>query len=396
MRRIVRGMPVGIWVLLGILALAATMLTLAQSNAETRPSAGSAAPSGLRIFATLARSAGFDLDSTRDPLPRFDQRDVPVVVLIETASVSDWIAEFEQSEEEKAFEEHVLTFVREGGTAIVGRLSGNFRKASIDARKRTRAVAADGKTSAEVSVPTVLPDLWVSDKSLISRVWQTEGGAPYLDVASVGKGRLIVLYDWLPATNRFITEADHAPILLGALQKLTPPDSRLRFLEAAWGNVQEPGILDRLGPGYAAGWGQIIVCLIVVAYSLGRGFGLAPLVRPRQRGQRDLVEATAGFYRRANATDVALKAALADARHKILSELKLARGTEWAVWSERVPEPLRHIYREVELASQERIRPQDAIRVAMDLDREVTAFIGKERIASRRKVRSDGTRRSRF
>lgn len=391
-------MPVGIWVLLGILALAATMLTLAQSNAETRPSAGSAAPSGLRIFATLARSAGFDLDSTRDPLPRFEPRDVPVVVLIETASVSDWIAELEQSEEEKAFEEHVLTFVREGGTAIVGRLSGNFRKASIDARSRIKVVSADDSATAETAPSTTEGTVgnWIGPDDLVAPIWRTESGASFLDVVTVGKGRLIVLYDWLPATNRFITEADHAPILLGALQKLTPPDSRLRFLEAAWGNVQEPGILDRLGPGYAAGWGQVIVCLLVIAYTLGRGFGLAPLVRPRQRGQRDLVEATAGFYRRANATDVALKAALADARHKILSELKLARGTEWAVWSERVPEPLRHIYREVEIASQDRIRPQDAVRVAMDLDREVTAFIGKERIASRRKVRSDGTRRSRF
>lgn len=391
-------MPVGIWVLLGILGLAASMLTLAQSNAATRPSAGSAAPSGLRILATLARSAGFDLDSTRDPLPRFEPRDVPVVILIETTSVSDWIAELEQSDEEKAFEDHVLTFVREGGTAIVGRLSGNFRKASIDGRQRVKVSSADQEITAETSLVTTQGSIgnWVGPEDVISPVWQTESGAPFLDVVTVGKGRLIVLYDWLPATNRFITEADHAPILMGALKKLAPPDSRLRFLEAAWGNSQEPGILDRLGPGYAAGWGQIIICLLIVAYTLGRGFGLPPVVRPPQRGQRDLVEATAGFYRRANATDVALRAALADARHKILSELKLARGTEWAVWSARIPESLRHIYREVEIASQERIRPQDAIRVAMDLDREVTAFVGKERIASRRKVRSDGTRRSRF
>lgn len=391
-------MPVGIWVLLGILGLAATMLTLAQSNAATRPSAGSTAPSGLRIFATLARSAGYDVDSTRDPLPRFEPRDVPVVVLVESSSVADWIAELEQSPEEKAFEEHVLKFVREGGTAVIGKLSGNFRKASIDARKLTRVLNPDQTVSAEVSALTILPAIshWIGDDALLTPVWRTESGAPVLDIASLGRGRLIVVYDFLPATNRFITEADHAPLIMGALAKLVPSDSRLRFLEAAWGNAQEPGILDRLGPGYAAGWGQVLVCLIVIVYSLGRGFGLPPQTRPRQRGQRDLVEATAGFYRRANATDVALTAALADARHKILNELKLARGTEWAVWSERVPESLRNIYREVEIASQERIRPQDAIRVAMDLDREVTQFIGKDRLASRRKVRSDGTRRSRF
>lgn len=397
MKRLWQGIPLGIWMLVGILGLAAIMLTLAQSDSGARPSIGSAAPSGLRILAQLAREDGRTLLATRDPEPVFQKGDVPVLVLLESSILAEWTASIE-TPEQTALREHVTRYLEEGGTVIVGSLSEGFRQASVKAdAPPVGATNRIGNVKAKVAQPTTEADL-SSWRSLgdVTQVWHLENRAPYLDVYRVDEGRLIVVKDWLHATNRFITEHDHAPIFLGALRDLIPADSRLVFLEAAWGNNRTPTLLDRLGPAYSAAWGQVLIVLLVIAYTLGRGFGLPQLVRPRQVGQRDLVEAAAGFFRRANATDVALTAVLADARHKILNHLKLSRGTEWQVWSLRVPDTLRNVYREVEVAAQGRIRSSDAIKIAADLDREVTAFIGAERLASRRKIRSDGTRSSRF
>ena len=64
MKRAIRGVPLTIYVMLIILGLAALLLTMAQGNSQSRPAAGSASPSGLRIFAKLARDAGFSVTST--------------------------------------------------------------------------------------------------------------------------------------------------------------------------------------------------------------------------------------------------------------------------------------------------------------------------------------------
>ena len=391
MKRAWRGVPLFVWMMLGILALAAGMLTLSQSNAAARPSAGSTAPSGLRIWATLLRESGFAINSTRDPQPLLKKQDVPVVILLERPP-SEWFMP-EENDEDIAIRKHILRHVEAGGTAIVGGLSTDFRGASVTAKGSKRELPSAGsERNAQASETTTDGFLagWPYD-GVVSPLWWAPDEDSFIDVTTHGKGQIIYIRDWIIATNRFITEADHAPMLMSTVRQFVPKASEIVFMESTWGNARSPGLFERLGPAFASAWAQVVVLILVVVYTLGRPFGLPAGVRPRQAGQRDLVDATASFFRRANATDIALDAVLADARHKILTELKLSRATEWGVWSLRIPESLRHIYREVELASKERIRPADAIKIAAELDREVTAFIGKDRLASRRRIRRDGT-----
>jgi len=366
------------------------LLYLSQSNAAVRPSAGSTAPSGTRIFAILLREAGFVVDSRRDPAPLLKPGDIPVVITLERPK-SDWFPVTE-SEEEKKFREHILKFVDKGGTAWVGAMSRDFRAASITAKNVAPVSSAVPDRSVNASTPTttLMAEDWPYEDQSAS-VWPDQKSDPLIEIMPYGKGKLIYVRDWIIATNRVITEGDHAAMLVSTAKGALPPKSQLVFLEAAWGNAKDPSLLDRLGPAFAAAWAQVIVLCLVVAFTLGKAFGLPSAVRARQVGQRDLVEATASFFRRAKATDIALEAVLSDARHKILTELKLSRDTTWEVWSQRVPDRLRQIYREVEIASKDRIDPRDAIKIAHELDKEVTAFIGVTRLASRRRVRHDGT-----
>lgn len=390
MKRAWRGVPLWVWILLGILALSGGLLYLSQSNSAVRPSAGSTAPSGTRIFATLLREAGFEVDSIRDPSPVLKPDEVPVIITLERPK-SDWFP-VEESEEEKQFREHITKFVEQGGTAWVGAMSRDFRGSSLTAKTVVPVSSAVPDRQAQTSTPTtsLMAEDWpYEDPSAV--VWPDQVSDPLIEIMPYGKGRLIYIRDWIIATNRVITEGDNAAMLVGTAKGTLPAKSKLVFLEAAWGNAKDPSLLDRLGPGFAAAWGQVLIVCLVVAYTLGKSFGLPSAVRARQVGQRDLVEATASFFRRAKATDIALQAVLSDARHKILTELKLSRDTTWEVWSPRVPDKLRQIYREVEVASKDRIDPRDAIKIAHELDHEVTAFIGVTRLATRRRLRHDGT-----
>lgn len=396
MRRAWQGVPLWVWILLGILGLSGGLLYLSQSNSAVRPSAGSTAPSGTRIFATLLREAGFEVDSIRDPMPVLKPNQVPVIITLERAK-SDWFP-VEESEEEKQFREHITKFVEQGGTAWVGAMSRDFRGSSLRAKTVAPVWSAAPDRSANASAPTttLTAEDWPYEGQAASIWSDANSGDPLIEIMPHGKGKFIYIRDWIIATNRVITEGDHAAMLVGTAKGTLPTKSKLVFLEAAWGNAKDPSLLDRLGPGFAAAWGQVLITCLVVAYTLGKSFGLPSAVRARQVGQRDLVEATASFFRRAKATDIALQAVLSDARHKILNELKLSRDTTWEVWSPRVPDKLRQIYREVEIASKDRIDPKDAIKIAYELDREVTAFIGETRLATRRRLRQDGTSKRRI
>lgn len=394
MKRIVRGVPVSIWVMLVILGLAAVLLTLAQGNAQARPSAGSAAPSGLRIFAKLAQDAGYRVTSTRDPRPELRPDDIPIVIELE-ADASDFMGQLDDGEALKPTGRHLERFLSQGGTIIQTRLRENFRQTSIEVGDAHEEVSDEESVLGVVSTTSNVdyPGDWMGAVTNSTGVWWREDDQGLLWIERTGAGRIVVLDDALLMTNRFITKHDNAAFLMGMIKGFVPPGSRLVFMESVWGNAGEPSLMQQIGPWAAAAWGQFTVLLLVIGYTLGRGFGLPEATRPKQGGQRDLVEATASFYLRAKASDIALAAELADARHKILSELKLPRGTDYVVWSEQIPDRLRQVYSEVVVASAERVPIRDAIRLAHDLDREVTAFVGKKRLATRRRLRNSGTSR---
>lgn len=392
MKRAIRGVPLAIWVMLIILGMAAVLLTMAQGNAQARPAAGSAAPSGLRIFATLARDAGYRVTSTRDPQPTLAPNDVPVVIELEREP-SMFGGEIEEAKRLEAIGKGLARHLEKGGTVIQSRLRVDFRKTTLEVGDDTSIVSdeEDQVGNVSASATTEFPGGWIGETTGSTGLWWRDDDESFVWIERKGQGRLIILDDAMMATNRFITEHDNAAFLMGMLRGLVPAGSRLVFMESVWGNQREPTLMEQIGPWAAAAWTQLVVLLLVIGYTLGRGFGLPSATRPRQVGQRDLVEATASFYRRAKASDIALTAELADARHKILSELKLPRGTDFSVWSERVPDKLREVYREVEFASKERVRTSDAIRLARVLDHEVTAFVGEKRLATRRRLRNSGT-----
>ena len=73
-----RAFPVTVWVLLGILGIAAASLTLGRNDTKTFPSASSTSPSGTKAFADLLTSFGYNVAITQATKPQVGRDDILV------------------------------------------------------------------------------------------------------------------------------------------------------------------------------------------------------------------------------------------------------------------------------------------------------------------------------
>lgn len=357
------GVPAGMWVLGGLLALAWAVLSLGGGSSQAQPGARQPAPSGLSAFADLLESQGYRV--------RVDARRRPKLARTDLA-----VAAFTGPDDAPYLGEHLAT----GGRVLAMPVPRNFDSASLVPLAGT-SVLQDGRgkpmtTTLVLDRSDLLPGELTEKRSDSWAIWFSETESDFAVLYRVGDGVACTLSDGMIATNRFLARHDNAAVMLETVRAIAPQDATIVFLPDTYGAGVEPGLLETIGPWAAAIGGQIVWLLLVIGWTLGRRFGLPDSTAVPQRGAAELVDGISQIYDRARATPIALEAAWKSADLRIQRELKLPRGTPREIRDRRIPASLAQALAEVEVARTMHPIPSVALQLARNLDRELADAFG--------------------
>ena len=360
------------WVLFGLLAIAAAMISAGRQDESAIPAADSYAPAGTAALYTLLQAKGYEVDIDRGLHPNPGPGEV---------AIAFFRLGPKQTDEEEAASKSLLASVKNGAVVLWLPIPEDFSTASQDAaipktfsrpdgQSRTASVEQPPEDTLDGSVPV----LGTSENYLISA---TKSGAGYE----------IWYADGIGVTNRFIDKAQNAQVLLEALQAYAPPHTRVLFTEATFGNGRDPGLLRTIGAWAEGAWYQILFLFGVIIYTLNLRFGLPERYRPKQRGARELLDAITDTYTRAKASGPALEAASARTDSLLRSVLKLPRDAGSGELYRLLPEPLIDAIVKVKAASEmTKVRPQDALELIQKLEAHTQEFLGDKRSQPRRRA----------
>lgn len=362
------------WTLLGVLAVAAVMITLERSETQADPKIDSYRPSGLAAFADLLRANGYKVESTTSAFPKLAKDDI-VIACIEEDPEALHVREID--DDTPGVLGHLSSFIQDGGKAILLPFARNFgdqsqlvhdREAEGDLAKAPLHVTT---RPASASQPTDLPDDLVS-ASLVHDRYATNSDIAWL--TRYTDGTVLSFSDGYMASNRFIDRAQNADVLLSAISAIAPKGARLLFVESTFSNEQA-GLFEILGPGAIGAWYQSLFLFVVVVFTLGKRFGLPEEARPTQTGQRELVDAIADTYRRARSTRAACRAAYDRADTDVRKALKLSSDAPASERDYRVPPELASAFRRVFEGTIDVLAPQDAFQRCQTLRRLAGEFV---------------------
>ena len=280
--------------LLALLALAYALILFAAPSAEVRPAPSNRGSGGLSLFAAALREAGYRPFVDPSAKPRLRKDDVAVVPVLKVGG------------QPMIVPAAVVEYAKAGGRAFVIAVPDTLQpvSATFQVRDKRRRKATIDQTAS--------PDLLPPDEQIVSSaVWSGESGVT-ARLAQVGKGRIAVLEEGALATNRFLGRAENARVVLETFAKVAQRGERVVFLAMGYGEAEDLGPIEAIGPWAVAALWQTLGGL--AAYGIARGirFGLSAPDPRRRRGARELLDALAGQYRRARRTDAPLAVAARD------------------------------------------------------------------------------------
>jgi hypothetical protein len=317
--KLYRGLPVFVWVLLGLLGISAGLLSLGQSDDRSSPSANSFGPSGVSALAKLLEENGYSVRVSTEGEYRPAPDETAILLPLKGS----------QSSTQKRFLKDFPDLLAKGGRAIVLPIPVDFLAASrrlLKASPQTVSVRgggkfllfADGQGPAFSNLsggPEDNDSSLIRDEDVSIGLWDAND-VSFLKAAQIGQGKLLQVGSGTFATNRFIDKEDDAEACLNLVSLLTPPKGKVIFVEAAFGNVTHPSLAELIGPWAAAGWQQFLFLLVVVIFTHGIRFGIPDESRPIQSGTRELLDAITDTYHRGKH----VKAVLMAANHRILRD----------------------------------------------------------------------------
>ena len=377
------GMPIIAWVLVGLLAIAAGLISLGHQDSEAQPQVSSFSPSGVSAFAELLRKSGIQVEVRSESKPKVEPNDVLVAFKM-VGSDSD--VEPDSGTQEDRFNKNFWTAIEKGAVGIELPLKEDYLNASRVTTKTPYVTVTDHSTGSSYKVT----DSGVTDSNAFDEaddkestvhlsLWQDKGG-PFLKAYRYGKGTLLVPRDGIGITNRFIDKFDNARAFSSLFSILAGKGKRVIFAEASFGNVHDPGLLEMIGAWANAAWQQLIFLGIVVALTLGKRFGYPDEIRSSQRSSRELLDAVADTYQRAHSTKAVLETAYLSADTDLRLVLKLAKDAPRTERDRNLPVPLQNALARLQVASEfPAVTPDHALSLIMDAQKELQAFLGPDR-----------------
>ncbi len=373
-------------VLTGILVIGVIMLTLGKPERSSNPSAESYGPSGTAAFADLLRDQGFSVRLDRRSAPVVGPDEVAIAINVERNQTN--LSGFsEGSKLGIPIKEVITDEVAEGGVALLGTIDDNFQSIAAQTSEKkvlpsgidNKAIASGPSISVSVAPPSRVQIAPGDDSRPGQNVWMN-GTSAVVSAVAHKKGFVFTVSNPVFLTNRFIDKAENARFGLTLLRALSP-SKKVVFLEAAAGNIDDPSLLEALGTWVKYGWVQLLLFAFIVAFAVGKRFGL-PIYDPFvQHGQRELVEAIGFLYRRARADETALTAVLRNADRDLRKSLKLSFDAPVEQRNDQLPPSLlAALDHAARVASIKESPESQVLAAARRVEKEVEDFIGSRTI----------------
>lgn len=317
------------------------------------PSAVNTRPSGMAALAELLRRDGLEVSLDRRDLPRFRSQDL--VLAFAAEPIDDFFAAEPEEAVETPIERAMAKHVAAGGRLVYAQVPGDFD----DATRRAEEIL-EGRYRFRfdphfAAARAPYPSLPVPSNAFEVRV-----------------GRVTLLATAQPFTNRHLDELDHARFILDLVRREAQPGGRVVFAEAVAGNVETVGVFGAIGDWAVAARNQILLLLLVVAWSVGVRFGAPWRPKVVQRGFKDLSEATAEVLRRGKKAGFALELIAHEALERIRHAQRAPAGAKLAELD--MPEDTRDLLKRASLAGEHGLDPREATRLAGRLLASVREF----------------------
>jgi hypothetical protein len=373
-----RGMPVVVWVLLGLLGLSAFLLSLGQRDIEANPTTISYGPSGTSALAQLLRERGHPIRVDRRAKPKLETGDLAL-------AFADYNPNPMRNEEDlETIGDSLRAHAERGGNVLLIEIPKDFqnvsRRLKNEGTVKVRDIGRKRDFQASVdTLPSATVRISVANVEHPSVTFWTAGDdREFVRAYRVGKGTVLVANGALGFTNRFIDQGDNAAACISLIDLLAkrPANSHIVFTEASFGNVDAPSLLDTLGAWAVASWYQVLFLAVVVIFTLGRRFGYAEVDPTKQRGTRELLDALSDTFMRGRHAQVALRIILARVESEIRAALRLGRDFEISARDERLSPELRKAMAEAYAAlTMEKLRPNEALPIVRNLLKAKTDFV---------------------
>jgi hypothetical protein len=379
------GFPRWPWVLVGLLGIAAILVFFANREDRTVPDSLSYRPSGTHAFRKLLQSYGYKVRSSKSTFSRIGADEIAIGFF--PNAKPNFL--FDEEEDELPLRPLISRHLRQGGVAVIVQIPENFRTATETARQSGASQIVSGPAKFKVDTPSVWTS-WATPFQPLETdtgLWKDANNQSVAWLSNVEGGMALCIENGIPATNRFIDKHDNAAYMVSLINTVAESRRKVVFLEAAYGNIENPSVTSILGPWAVGGWTQITIAFLVLLMAYGIRFGYHYDGREKQRGTKELVDAMAMTLSRTHSARTALRTVYDSADKLIRQRLNLTIDTSIEVRNKMLPDHLVEALNMAENALKTAPPENTVIRVAQILDRQLAEFLGteKRRTARRRK-----------
>ena len=369
------------WVLLGLLILSSGLLVLGSRESTSQPSATSYGPSGTRVLAELLRETGYKVEISRLAKPKLRNGDLAIGFIVKQRQFN--FGGPPDSPKDTPTKKAIRSHVESGGRALIFQVPSDFVSASKLANSSTHEISVPSSIhERNLSVSRGDTDSYESTELVSSEtdgytVGFAEGDQPWFRIFGKGKGILGVVYDATGATNRFIDRSANADSFDRIVRFLAQQGGRIVFIEALHSAPVDPGLIASIGSWASAAWWQVILLFMLICYTLGKRFGLPEVVRGRQRGGRELVDAYGDVLSRSNKPQIPLKKIVREVDREVRRRFSISADLSPVRRNEILPQGLAEALSRSELASETDLSDASAVRLLWNLEEEMAKLKGE-------------------
>lgn len=194
------------------------------------------------------------------------------------------------------------------------------------------------------------------------------------------KGMVFECTDWQWLSNEHLREADNGAFIMAVVRQMLPKGGVIYFDDAGQGDLEQErgarGFWSIAPAGVRIAFAHLLVLAVVVMYSVGKRFGLPRPTPPRAPALGEYVDALAGVYERARATQPALAIIMDDIRRRLCRQLGLPAGATLLQLIQALPtdSPLREALADAHRALQDpKLTPETAMRVLQRVESQLAA-----------------------
>lgn len=223
----------------------------------------------------------------------------------------------------------------------------------------------DGKTKYQVH--TNVTDSGKTENLSFVSINRSEDSPAYLDSHEAG-ATLELQADGLRNDN--IELGDNAQYFLEVFRRFVTKDRPIVFLEATMGNRVDRSLVADIGPWAAVAWYQFLFLMAVIAFSVGKRFGVPRLDSVVERGTSETLMAMSDNLKASRHPDQALMILLDDVYERIRSAKRASPSADPAQLQAMCHEELKAIIQRIRSNYGQKLEPDHWILMAQILEEE--------------------------